>query len=367
MVVAHTCLNINEDNNIDKIRRLLLVAPFLLLTTGSAPAAFAASYANNHNSNEMKAWTCHGRNQRELVDKLCQAQIIQSPAVRDVMYKVDRKHYVPQNPYMDAPQAIGLGQTISAPHMHAHVLEEMYPYLQRQIQKRTKQQQPATTASSSTVESPTIKMLDVGCGSGYLTAALGRWIQKNGSSLHNDSDNGGTRNSENSQTADSTILGATGKVFGIDVYPHLINLTTGNMKEADGDLLEENGGCVKVQLGDGWKGLATEAPFDAIHVGAAAEELPLELLLQLKVGGVLIVPVGAQGDVQTLYRVVRVGNSTSSSEASSGSSTEQDETPAIHDGIKNVKNKGFERDDFRIAQLLGVRYVPLVHPANLDR
>lgn len=349
--------NKDNNNNINKIRRLLL-AQLFLLATGSPPA-LAASFNLNQNSNEMKAWTCHGRNQKELVDRLCQAKIIQSPAVRDVMYEVDRKYYVPQNPYMDAPQAIGLGQTISAPHMHAHVLEEMYPYLQRQIQKQQSKQPTTSESGNGGLSSyPHVKMLDVGCGSGYLTAALGRWIQNHGT-LSTPQPGDDDSNNDGHNTGDGTILGATGKVFGIDVYPHLINLTTRNMQQADGDLLEANGGVVKVQLGDGWKGMAEEAPFDAIHVGAAAEELPVELLQQLKVGGVLIVPVGAQGDVQTLYRVVRTGNSTS--EASSGS-----ETPSAKDGIKPVENERFSRDDFRITQLLGVRYVPLVHPTNLD-
>ena len=81
----------------------------------------------------MKAWNCHGRNQRDLVDRLIQANIVKADSVRDVLYKVDRQNYAPPSdnasPYLDTPQPIGLGQTISAPHMHAHVLEEIYPYL----------------------------------------------------------------------------------------------------------------------------------------------------------------------------------------------------------------------------------------------
>jgi len=86
------------------------------------------------NNNIMRAWTCHGRNQRDLVDRMMQAKIVRTDSVRDVLYQVDRQNYAPPSqerasPYMDAPQPIGLGQTISAPHMHAHVLEEIYPYL----------------------------------------------------------------------------------------------------------------------------------------------------------------------------------------------------------------------------------------------
>jgi protein-L-isoaspartate(D-aspartate) O-methyltransferase len=43
--------------------------------------------------------------------------IIRSQSVEDVMLKVDRGKYAKFNPYMDAPQGIGYGVTISAPHM----------------------------------------------------------------------------------------------------------------------------------------------------------------------------------------------------------------------------------------------------------
>ena len=92
--------------------------------------------ANSNNKpnkkNIMRAWNCHGRNQRDLVDRMMQAKIVRSDSVRDVLSQVDRQHYAPpqqSSPYLDSPQPIGLGQTISAPHMHAHVLEEIYPFL----------------------------------------------------------------------------------------------------------------------------------------------------------------------------------------------------------------------------------------------
>lgn len=44
-------------------------------------------------------------------------QIIKSEKVEAVMKQVDRGNYVSKNPYMDGPQYIGYGVTISAPHM----------------------------------------------------------------------------------------------------------------------------------------------------------------------------------------------------------------------------------------------------------
>lgn len=57
----------------------------------------------------------------------------------------------------------------------------------------------------------------------------------------------------------------------------------------------------KMIFGDGYKGLADEAPFDGIVVTAGAPETPKSLLSQLKVGGRLVIPVGIQDQEMTLY------------------------------------------------------------------
>lgn len=57
----------------------------------------------------------------------------------------------------------------------------------------------------------------------------------------------------------------------------------------------------KVIFGDGYKGLPEEAPFDGIIVTAGAPELPKALLSQLKIGGRLVIPVGTDEQVMTLY------------------------------------------------------------------
>lgn len=57
----------------------------------------------------------------------------------------------------------------------------------------------------------------------------------------------------------------------------------------------------KVIFGDGYKGLPEEAPFDSIIVTAGAPFVPNPLLAQLKVGGRLVIPVGTDEQVMTLY------------------------------------------------------------------
>ncbi|MCB1363135.1 MAG: protein-L-isoaspartate(D-aspartate) O-methyltransferase [Rhodobacteraceae bacterium] len=58
-------------------------------------------------------------------------------------------------------------------------------------------------------------------------------------------------------------------------------------------------------IADGSHGLAEQAPFDRIIVTAAAEDPPGPLLAQLKIGGIMVVPVGQSDTVQTLIRVRR--------------------------------------------------------------
>ena len=84
--------------------------------------------------------------------------------------------------------ATACGQTISAPHMHGYALEYMFDALQKSDGAQQDDQQEMT------------KVLDVGCGSGYLTAALGRWVHpKDG-------------------TNEPRILSRPGKVYGYVEY-----------------------------------------------------------------------------------------------------------------------------------------------------
>ncbi|CAJ1357452.1 unnamed protein product [Effrenium voratum] len=218
------------------------------------------------------AWRCSATGHAELVRNLRKAGVIHSDAVERAMLSVDRSNYTPRNPYTDAPQAIGHQATISAPHMHAHALELLERHLR-----------------------PGMRALDVGSGSGYLSAVMAR------------------------------MVGEEGKVIGIDYLWPLVDLAVANVHKADADLL--NSGTLQFEQGDGWKGYEKASPFDAIHVGAAAESVPESLLEQLKPGGRMVIPVGT---------------------ASQQFCT-----------IDRLPNGNFEQKS-----LMGVMYVPLVHPSS---
>lgn len=57
----------------------------------------------------------------------------------------------------------------------------------------------------------------------------------------------------------------------------------------------------KAILGDGYKGYVEEAPFDGIIVTAGAPIVPKPLLSQLKIGGRLVIPVGVEDQIMTLF------------------------------------------------------------------
>lgn len=87
------------------------------------------------------------------------------------------------------------------------------------------------------------------------------------------------------------------RVFSIERHESL-------HKKAKAILKNLNLQNVRCRLGDGWKGLREFAPFDKIIVTAGAESIPEALKLQLKIGGILVVPVG--GNDQQMYKITRL-------------------------------------------------------------
>lgn len=198
------------------------------------------------------AWRCSGNSNAELIENLFKAELITSSKVKNAMMKVDRAHYCP-NPYSayeDSPQSIGHAATISAPHMHAHATESLLPYLK-----------------------PGSRVLDIGSGSGYLTAVLAEIVFPQGSSA-----------------------GEGGKVVGLEHIKALRDLGEANMKKSERGRELLSSGKVSFVVGDGRKGWAGEKGeekegWDAIHVGAAALELHQELVDQLRSPGRIFIPV----------------------------------------------------------------------------
>jgi protein-L-isoaspartate(D-aspartate) O-methyltransferase len=175
-----------------------------------------------------------------MVDAQLRARGISDPRVLEVMLRVPRHRFVPEayrsQAYEDHPLPIGDGQTISQPYIVARMLESL------QL-------------------TPTDKVLEVGTGSGYVTALLAE---------------------------------LAAQVFSIERHPALADCAR-NVLAA---LAYTN---VRVLTGDGTLGLRAEAPFDAILVSAAAPDLPSTLLAQLRDLGRMIIPVGPADSQQLQF------------------------------------------------------------------
>ena len=61
-----------------------------------------------------------------------------------------------------------------------------------------------------------------------------------------------------------------------------------------------------IVCGDGREGYPQEAPYDVIHVGAAAAKVPEPLLQQLSVGGHLVIPVGPRNGDQNILKITKI-------------------------------------------------------------
>ncbi len=62
---------------------------------------------------------------------------------------------------------------------------------------------------------------------------------------------------------------------------------------------------IRTFLGDGYKGLPTYGPFDRVLITAAAPEIPQELVNQLEVGGMMVIPLSENDDHQTMLRLTK--------------------------------------------------------------
>jgi protein-L-isoaspartate(D-aspartate) O-methyltransferase len=178
--------------------------------------------------------TSSAAEQRSLmVEQQLRERGIDDEAVLSAMREVPREAFVPaaEREHAYADSALPLG--------HGQTISQ--PYM------------VARAAELARLE-PTDVVLEVGLGSGYQAAVLSQLCAL---------------------------------VIGIELVPELAEQAHRTLDEGGFDR-------VKVVVGDGSLGLAESAPYDAILVAAGAPQVPEQLVLQLKPGGRLVIPVGRE-------------------------------------------------------------------------
>ena len=152
-------------------------------------------------------------------------------------------------------------------------------YIRGIFEHRAYEDTPLPIACGQTISQPSIvalmtealdvhprdKVLEIGTGSGYQAAILSQLARR-------------------VYTVDrhSRLVGEARAVFEAEDFTNIIAL-----------------------IADGSRGLPDQAPFDRIILTAASEDPPSPLLAQLRVGGIMVLPVGQSDTVQTLVKVLK--------------------------------------------------------------
>lgn len=172
-----------------------------------------------------------------MVERLVAHGYMTSARVADAMRRVPRHVFLPGHEaqaYVDRPQSIGMGQTISAPHMVAMMAQALDAQ-------------------------PGMRVLEVGAGSGYHAAIVAQ------------------------------LVAPSGKVWSVERFPDLAEQARANLRHAG--IGPER---VEVVVGDGSEGWPPAAPYDRAYLTCAAPRAPEPVLAQLSAQGKLLAPVGGR-------------------------------------------------------------------------
>ena len=187
------------------------------------------------------------KERREMVKRQIAARGISNKATLDAMRKVERHKLVPEEMQQYAYEDSPL------PIGNEQTISQ--PYI-------------VGLMTSAINPRPGMKVLEIGTGSGYQAAVLAEIVDE---------------------------------VYTIETVEPLAKRSRAKLEEMG----YEN---INFKIGDGYHGWEEHAPFDAIIVTAAPEEIPPRLIEQLKVGGKMVIPVGPTPESQYLKLVEKKKN-----------------------------------------------------------
>jgi protein-L-isoaspartate(D-aspartate) O-methyltransferase len=172
------------------------------------------------------------RRRERLVERLRDRGTIERDVTAEAMRAVPRHEFVPEGrrseAYRDRPLPIGEGQTISAPHMVAVMVDRLGL-------------------------DPGDRVLEIGTGCGYHAAVT------------------------------AEVVGE-GNVFSVEYVPELADRAR--------EMLDRLGYDIAIRTGDGHEGWPEHAPYDAAYLTCAAEQVPSAVVEQVRPGGRVLAPVG---------------------------------------------------------------------------
>jgi protein-L-isoaspartate(D-aspartate) O-methyltransferase len=184
-----------------------------------------------------------------MIERHIEGRGLDDPALVAAFRSVPREAFVSRDyadaAYADTPLPIGNGQTISQPYI------------------------VALTIDAAEI-GPKDKILEIGAGSGYAAAVIGRIAKQ---------------------------------VIAVERHHELVRIADERMRRLGYD-------NVVIVEGDGTLGCPEEAPFDAIVAAASGSHVPQALVDQLKSGGRIVMPLGDPGSVQALVKVTRCEDGT---------------------------------------------------------
>ncbi|KKR97711.1 MAG: hypothetical protein UU49_C0025G0001 [Candidatus Magasanikbacteria bacterium GW2011_GWC2_41_17] len=174
-----------------------------------------------------------------MIKELIKKGVLKTALIINAFKKTDRADFVlsdfKKEAYRDYPLPIGYNVTISQPTTVAFMLELLKP-------KKGD------------------KILDIGSGSGWTTELL------------------------------SQIVGKKGKVFGVEIIPELVEFGRKNLSKYNKkNVFYKNAEIILAKKDI--LGFSEKAPFDKILVSAMAKKLPKELVNQLSISGILVIPI----------------------------------------------------------------------------